>query len=90
MDIVKSYQIVANRYLGLLNSLGYSPCNMANTDYFHRSHLSWMLLQVRDDQGQSETKKHRWLGFVQGVLCQQGILSVEEERELTRCIFKGE
>ena len=87
---MKSYQVVSNKYLELLNSLGYSPCNMSTTDYYHRSHLAWMLLQVRDNNVQSVTKKHRWLGFVQGVLCQQGLLSVEEERNWTRDIFKGE
>lgn len=29
-------------------------------------------------------KMHRWLGFVQGILCVKGITNVDEEREFSR------
>lgn len=29
-------------------------------------------------------KMHRWLGFIQGVLCVTGLISVDEEREFSR------
>jgi hypothetical protein len=31
----------------------------------------------------------RWLGFIQGVLCSAGIITVEQERDFTRPIFQG-
>lgn len=35
-------------------------------------------------------KACRWLGFIQGVLCVCGVLTVAEERDFTRPIFRGE
>lgn len=29
-------------------------------------------------------KLHRWLGFIQGVLCVVGVINVDEERDFTR------
>lgn len=34
------------------------------------------------------TKYSRWLGFIQGVLVANGLITVEEERNLTRPLFK--
>ena len=53
-------------------------------------HLLWMLHELTNNTEQSETKKHRWLGYVQGVMTVKGYINVLEERELTRNIFKGE
>jgi hypothetical protein len=33
-------------------------------------------------------KHSRWLGYIQGVLIENGILNVEEERENTRLLFQ--
>ena len=52
-------------------------------------HLIWMLQQIKDDSEMSQTKRHRWLGYIQGVLVMRGVFSVEEEREYTRPIFNG-
>ena len=52
-------------------------------------HLIWMLQQIKDDSEMSQTKRHRWLGYIQGVLVMKGVFSVEEEREYTRPIFNG-
>ena len=59
-------------------------------DEMNDLHLLWMLQQIRFNKSQSETKKHRWLGFIQGVMTAKGYINVLEERELTRNIFKGE
>lgn len=52
-------------------------------------HLMWMLCELLENRDQSETKKHRWLGFIQGVMICKGYLTVTEERELTRPILNG-
>ena len=53
-------------------------------------HLIWMLQQIKDNTEMSQTKRHRWLGYIQCVLVMKGVFSVEEEREYTRPIFNGE
>lgn len=53
-------------------------------------HLLWMLKQIVDGNLSSDTKSHRWLGYVQGVLVSRSLLSVSEERDRTRDIFNGE
>lgn len=53
-------------------------------------HLIWMLQQIKDNPEMSQTKRHRWLGYIQGVLVMKGVFSVEEEREYTRPIFNGD
>lgn len=52
-------------------------------------HLIWMLQQIKDNSEMSQTKRHRWLGYIQGVLVMKGVFNVEEEREYTRPIFNG-
>jgi len=37
----------------------------------------------------SETKKHRWLGFIQGCMIKDGFIKLTEERERTRPILNG-
>ena len=54
------------------------------------AHLLWMLKQIIDGNLSSDTKEHRWLGYVQGVLVSRSLLSVSEERDRTRGIFNGE
>lgn len=79
---------VVIRYINPLKEMRYEPIQCS--DYFHRSHLMWMLEQILHNETQSLTKKHRWLGFVQGVLCLQGTLDVDTERNLTCNIFNGD
>ena len=54
------------------------------------AHLRWM---IRVLQGYAASpaggrltplKMHRWLGFIQGTMIAHGVLSVPQERELTR------
>lgn len=52
-------------------------------------HLLWMLQELLHNKDQSETKKHRWLGFIQGVLVCKNYTTVIEERLVTRNIFNG-
>lgn len=52
-------------------------------------HLLWMINELETSRDMSNTKKHRWLGYIQGVLVTRGILNVNEERDLTRKIFNG-
>ena len=58
--------------------------------YQSKEHLQWMLDQVRTDKTQSITKKHRWLGYVQGIMTAHGIIDVDIERDSTRSIFNGD
>lgn len=53
-------------------------------------HLLWMLQEIELNKDQSLTKKHRWLGFVQGVIIAKGWTTVIEERDATRYLFDGE
>ena len=52
-------------------------------------HLLWMLHELTNNTEQSETKKHRWLGYVQGVMTVKSYITVLEEREFTRSILNG-
>ncbi len=55
------------------------------------SHLLWMLREIQHDwNGMSETKRHRWLGYVQGVMVMKGLITVEDERIRTRPMFNGD
>jgi hypothetical protein len=52
-------------------------------------HLLWMLHELLLNKEQSITKKHRWLGYVQGVMIAKKYMTVLQERELTRNILNG-
>lgn len=52
-------------------------------------HLLWMLKELQTNRDQSLTKKHRWLGYIQRAIIEQGLTTVLAEREFTRDIFKG-
>lgn len=54
-----------------------------------REHLLWMLDELERREEQSLTKKHRWLGFVQGVMIAAGLTTVDDERDETRALFNG-
>lgn len=88
-DIITRYkQILATQIdLKIPNTI-YTLVPIPN-DETNDIHLSWMLNQIRYNTTQSETKKHRWLGYVQGVMICKGYLNVSIERELTRNIFNG-
>lgn len=39
-------------------------------------------------QNMAYGKLCRWLGFIQGVMCSEGLITVDEERNFTRPIFR--
>lgn len=88
---MKSYQVVAKNTKKVMESF-YEELKplRSDSDYFLPNHLYWMLDCVEKNSLSSETKFHRWLGFVQGVLCYVEVLSVNQERGRTRYIFNGE
>lgn len=71
------------RYLALL---GDEP--LAEGDETSPANLAWM---CREALAGAETlpvdKLSRWLGFVQGVLAARAIISVADEREVSRPLF---
>ena len=78
------YNDLRVRYLRLLNV---EPKN--NTDApTSEQHLAWMLVELGSTE-MSETKKHRWLGYIQGCMVMKNLITVQEERDLTRGIFNG-
>lgn len=62
---------------------------LPETGYQSALHLRGMITQLRYDTGQSLTKKHRWLGYIQGVMCAHGLIDVDTERDWTRGLFRG-
>lgn len=44
-------------------------------------HLQWMCQQIVDAQDWSDTKMHRWIGYVQGVLIARKYSTVQTERD---------
>ena len=44
--------------------------------------LIWMCKQVQTQEDWPSSKRHRWLGYVQGVLIALGISTVEDEKKL--------
>lgn len=52
-------------------------------------HLLWMTYEIKFNHKQSLTKKHRWLGYIQGVMVMKGYIDVDGERDGTRDILNG-
>lgn len=59
-------------------------------EYTDINHLLWMLTEVRENNEQTITKKHRWIGFVQSQLVAYGFTTVVRERNATRWILDGQ
>lgn len=71
-------------YYSALWHLGWRYARMAPDD---------LLSFVREFQSGVENrlpllKLNRWLGYIQGVLCERGITTVETERDFTRPFFR--
>jgi hypothetical protein len=86
---MKSFQTVAKLYIDILVSMDVEPMESPCTP-FRKPHLLWMLIQIRELNLSSDTKSHRWLGYVQGIMCYEGIITVDDQRNITRGIFNGE
>lgn len=52
-------------------------------------HLLWMLSEISFNEEQSETKKHRWLGFVQAIVISKNYTTIKDERDFTRDLLNG-
>lgn len=78
------YPELRQRYYDILNTTPEANSELPTAD----SHLAWMLTELSKDD-MSETKKHRWLGYIQGCMTMKGYLVVNEERDATRAIFNG-
>ena len=96
-NFINKYTDIINRYIYILmdemiSSGWYSILEIKSLegDETNDIHLLWMLNQLLTNTKQSDTKKHRWLGYIQGIMTVKGYINVLEERELTRNIFKGE
>lgn len=81
--------LILQHYRELIDA--YSQQNTHVQDpYQQPSHLIWMLTEIKNNNNQSDTKKHRWLGFIQGILIAKGITNVDVERDFTRDLFNGD
>lgn len=80
------YPELIERYLKMLQDADY----FAVDEFDNTAHLVWMLRELQTNDGQSLTKKHRWLGYIQHALISQGLTSVTIERDFTRNIFNGD
>ena len=96
-EFLTQCESIINRYIDILNlklhnSGFYAVLEIKplEGDETNDIHLLWMLHELTNNTEQSETKKHRWLGYIQGIMTVKGYINVLEERELTRNIFKGE
>ncbi len=78
------YNDIRQRYFSILDV---EP-DCSSSHQTRDEHLAWMLTKLSDDD-MSDTKKHRWLGYIQGCMVMKGYLSVEYERNATRPIFNG-
>jgi len=73
---------IINRYDNILGELTpYVTCIPEPGIYF--PHLRWMLNELREGKVTGE-KAHRWLGFIQGLMVMNELITVSGEREFTR------
>lgn len=79
------YDILVPKYLAVLNV---EPQNCIENPT-STVHLAWMLTEIQHNDTMSDTKKNRWLGYVQGCMTCLGLLDVQTERDATRQIFNG-
>lgn len=79
---------VAQKYIKILEDMNVTR-QQSLSDMTSYPHLLWMLYEIVLDSGMTPTKKNRWLGYVQGCLVKDGLISVDTERETTRNIFNG-
>lgn len=49
-------------------------------DETNDEHLMWMIQEIRENFEQSNLDKHRWIGFIQGVLLVKGYSTLDLER----------
>ena len=80
-------------YRDLLQDMGVTAKNMADTNDTALPHLLWMCehcIPMIESQTYPPHKYSRWLGFVQGCLICHNHTSVATERDRTRPWFKDQ
>lgn len=89
-EILKRYKRILKQEVSNNNSFDviYELKPILN-DETNDLHLLWMIKEIKENKLQSLTKKHRWLGYIQGVMISKGYFTVTEERNLTREILNG-
>jgi|GEM_PF-4558486 len=84
--MVISVEII-DRYIKMIEeAISESPNDDQYTSY---SHLIWMLNEIKTGEMQYG-KSNRWLGFVQGIIIERGLTTINEERDFTRPFFHEE
>lgn len=88
---INGYEFLAKRYSLMLmaRNVVAKRDEVVGNNPSH-GHLLWMIAEVITNSTHSETKRHRWIGFVQGCLIKDGLMTVEEEREATRALLNGD
>lgn len=81
---------LCNRYEKIIidNYPGASPKCIEGNEV-DACHILWMIEMVRNNTKQSITKKHRWIGYIQGILSANSLIDVLKERDITRSILNG-
>jgi hypothetical protein len=79
---------IYNRYDSILARLE-SSINCESEPGTSYAHLRWMLSELKTAKF-PKGKANRWLGFIQGIMIERGLLTVHEERDFTRPFFKNE
>ncbi|AUG85261.1 hypothetical protein DIREPILLOW8_61 [Vibrio phage Direpillow8] len=80
--------VIAKSYLDNKYLCTYHPFEQPEYP-LSESHLVWMLEQITMEY-MPRTKANRWLGYVQGVMVAKGFINVQDERNRTRPVFKGD
>lgn len=84
---------VCSRYRRILSTafVDEALAKLPNGTVHHTTtHLKFMLSEISDRDGNmSLTKRHRWLGYVQGTMILAGLITVQDERNATRNLFDG-
>ena len=85
-SIIERYVSIITQEAGWQDIIKIEPTEGDETNDIH---LIWMLTELLCNEEQSYSKKHRWLGYIQGVMTAKGYINVLEERELTRSFLNG-
>jgi len=89
---VKPYDFLIplfTRYKNILDvSCTFDLPEQDKCDKVHLMNLCSDAIDGINKQTMSYGKLCRWLGFIQGVMCASGLITVDAERDYTRAIFK--
>lgn len=80
---ITGFKQAVQRYLDMLDREGISTGERVEKGSTDWKHLRWMLEELRDAVGMSETDRSRWLGFIQGCLIKDGLCDIVTERNVT-------